>query len=93
MSEELKGFVTIPTGTFKELIKDQDPFHILVNCIYTDASLGWNGKYIKFSDDTINAFLSVLDAENYGNILKRLQAEAEEKKQERTGGNKNVSDI
>lgn len=80
MSEELKGFVTIPKGTFKELIKEQDPFHILMNCIYTDASLSWNGKYIKFSDDTINEFLSVLDAENYENTLKKLQKEEEEKK-------------
>ena len=80
-----ENMVTISVEEYRDMVENVERFNVLLMGIYSDATLGWSGKQISFSNDIINTLMRVLDSANYGITLKKLQKESEEKK--------NVSDI
>lgn len=73
--------VTVDLDEYKDLIVNNACLTVLLNAIYKDADLSWDGKSLRFSDDNINAILRVMDGNNYYSKLRLLQLskKAEEK--------------
>lgn len=67
--------ITITIDEYKELILKGNHFDIVLDTIYDNAMLNYNGKELTFETETVRNILKVLDYEMYQKVLKEKQAQ------------------
>lgn len=74
----MEEMVTMSVVRYAELIRTEKQFDILTNCLMNGATLGYNGTYLRFSDDDTNAIIRALFPNAYKNKLNELAKAKEE---------------
>lgn len=74
----MEEMVTMSIVRFAELIRTEKQFDLLTNCLMAGATLGYNGQYLRFSDDDTNAIIRALFPNAYKNKLNELAKAKEE---------------
>jgi hypothetical protein len=70
--------VTITVEEYKHLVEKAQKLDLMVDAIFDEATLNYNGERLSFYSDPLDTMLKVLEHDTYTTRLHELQAKNEE---------------
>lgn len=64
-----EGNIVIPRSEYAELVRDRQKLIWLMDALYMDASLNFNGSDLRLDDDAAITVLKLIDSEAYETVL------------------------
>lgn len=80
--------VVICIEEYIDLIRDRQTLEAILEAIFEKAELSWDGKRMRFDDESICHVLSALCRNRYHGTLFALQTKAEKEKEAQDGTDK-----
>lgn len=73
--EQENRTVTISLAEYYDLIDDSVKLQLLLSACFTDSTLSYDGKALRFCDENINLVLRLIDSARHRRLMMALEAE------------------
>lgn len=74
--------ITITKAEYEELLLDSNRYEMLLDSLYENAGLNWNGESLEFDDEKLCDLLKLIDRFNYEKRFKELNKEKQDEQKE-----------